>query len=134
MPMNLRKAFVLAAAFILGGIAGFSVAWTLQEQGGKSMAKASIYASGEALRSGDLVMSMLYAQSAIHHAPKAYAGYEAVGDVYSKQGDRNGALKMYEFAVETLNSGGSTAVLIGQGSNDVANATALLRRKIDALR
>lgn len=128
--MSVRKSLVPVATLLVGAVLGFAAAWVIQVQGARSMAKANIFAAGEALRSGDLVTSMLYAQSIIAHAPYAYDGYEFVGDIYSKHGDAAGAKKMYELALQKLSSGGTDALLVQEGANNVTIATQLLQTKI----
>jgi Tfp pilus assembly protein PilF len=131
--MNLRKVLSFGIALVIGAVMGFVASWVIQVQGEKAIAKAHIYVAGEALRSGDLVTSMIHAQSIIAHAPDAYDGYEFAGDIYSKQGYTVGAKKMYELALEKLDSRGTEALLVQEGANSVATAAQMLKRKITSL-
>jgi Tfp pilus assembly protein PilF len=131
--MNARKLFSFGIALTIGAVMGFVAAWVIQVQGERSIAKAHIYVAGEALRSGDLVTSMIHAQSIIAHAPDAYEGYEFAGDIYSKQGYAVGAKRMYELALQKLDSRGADALLVQVGTNSVETATQLLKRKITSL-
>lgn len=131
--MNLRKVLSFGIVLAVGVVLGFLTSWAIQVQGDRAIAKAHIYIAGEALRSGDLVTSMIHAQSIITRAPDTYDGYEFVGDIYSKQGHVVGAKRMYELALEKLDSGGTSALLVQEGTTSVANATQMLKRKITSL-
>jgi predicted negative regulator of RcsB-dependent stress response len=131
--VSVRKYLGFGLSMLAGAVLGFIAAWMIQVQGEKSMAKANLLVAGEALHSGDLVMSMLHAQATIAHAPQTYDGYESVGDVYSEQGNTVGAKRMYELAVQKLSSGGTDALLVQEGANSVSTATQLLQMKIASL-
>jgi Tfp pilus assembly protein PilF len=131
--VSVRKYLGFGLSMLVGAVLGFIAAWMIQVQGEMSMAKANLLVAGEALHSGDLVMSMLHAQAIIAHAPQTYDGYESVGDVYAKQGYTEGAKRMYELAVQKLSSGGTDALLVQQGVNSVNTATQLLQKKIASL-
>jgi len=126
----MNKIFLSLAMFLCGGMVGFLLSSTICQHGERSTALASIYATGEALRSGDLVSAMLYAGSSINAAPDAYDGYQMMAEVYVRQGYIVGARKMYEMSLEKLSAGKEMAMLTEAGVTSVDTAKELLQKKI----
>lgn len=130
---HMRKIAVYAAVAVISLIIGFAGGWYLQVLGFRQSAVASIYLTGQSLRSGDLVQAMLYAQKVIHDAPEAYDGYQLAGEVYRRQGFNRGAVAMYEAAIEKLKAGGTKSMLVEDGVTSVATAEEHLRQKLKSV-
>ena len=130
---HMRKIAAYAAVAVISLVIGFAGGWYLQVLGFKQSAVASIYLTGECLRSGDLVQSMFYAQKVIHDAPEAYDGYQLAGEVYHRQGYNLGAVAMYEAAIKKLRTGGTEAMLVENGVTSVATAEEHLREKLKSV-
>lgn len=129
----MRKIAAYAAVAVISLVIGFAGSWYLQVLGLRQSAMASIYLTGESLRSGDLVQSMLYAQKVIHDAPEAYDGYQLAGEVYRRQGYNLGAVAMFEAAIEKLKAGGTKSMLVENGVTSVATAEEHLRQKLKSV-
>lgn len=131
--MGVRSILTVVITAAAAAAVGFGACTYLQEKADNSSARASILATGESLRSGDLVSAMMHAQGTIHAAPDAYDGYQLAGDVYSQQGFAPGARRMYEESLRVLKSGGTASMLVEAGVTSVDTAAEHLRRKLNAL-
>ena len=131
--MRLGRLLLYAVLLICGAAIGVLGSWYVEERAAEEVARASLAAANECLRKTDLVCAMTHAQSAISKVPKAYEGYEAVGDVYASMKLQPAARRMYELAMERLRQSGQDATLVTKGTASVDNLLQLLQRKLDAL-
>lgn len=131
--MGIRSVVTIVITAAVAAAVGFGAGMHLKEMANSSSARASILATGEFLRSGDVVAAMTHAQGIIHAAPGAYDGYQLAGDVYRVQGFTPGARRMYEEALRILQSGGTASMLVEAGATNVDTAAEHLRRKLDDL-